>query len=660
MNPFTRPAVTLLVALVCLSASHIAVAAVEWVPVSEAEKSMEANPLDPGAGAVVLFKRGEMRLDERTAGFWLTTIETYVRIKVFNESGLKAADVSFEASRYRRFKGVEGRTILPDGKVIPLDATKVFSGKSYETGSGAVYMKTSFALPGVEPGAILEYRITQTSDGFFPPVWYFDTEELGTLESTLSVLVAPRLALAQYRMDTAFAKIDAKQTRVANGNRFDYVVRNLQPIKSEPFSIPFADQACVMLFSPFEVAFGNDSYPMLQKWNDVAREYDSWYKESLKKSKSTKDKAKEIAAKFTDEREKAQAIYNFIQQTIASTEFSGVGYIRPPDEVLADKRGDPDEINAMYITMLREVKIDADPVLIASRNKMSLNPQFPNMVQFTGLTTRIRLKNAPSKDPKDPNSYVISDPSDPAVPFGEVAWYNQGILGVAVNGSKAENAAIPLLAAENNAIETKLVSELLDDGAVEAKIESLFRGADARRFRRRFQDEPADKLEQALWDFLDMGLPESEFSETIHSDFKDTTKPATLATSLRYQLLDESEPGQLLLNPWLADRGNTPEFTATERKSAVRFDFPKTRITSSTWHLPENMTVEELPKDVSIKSDLGEFSRSCAEKDGDVVCERKFVLSKLDLQNFAEYMQAKQLFEQVAKHDQEVIVLNME
>jgi hypothetical protein len=646
--------------LLCVLSSPESRAALDWVPITEAEKALEASPLDPGAGAVVLFKRGEMRVEERTSGFWITTIETYVRIKVFNESGLKAGDVSFEANRYRRFKGVEGRTTLANGQVIPLDPQRVFSGKSFESGSGAVMMKTSFALPGAEPGAILEFRLTEASDGFYPPMWYFDTEELGTLESTLSVLVGPRLALAQYKMDTDFAKIDSKQTRVANGNRFDYVVRNLQPIKNEPYSMPFADQACVMLFSPYEVAFGNDAYPMLQKWNDVARIYDEWYKESLKKSKNVKDRAKQIAGKITDEREKAVAIYNFLQQNIQSTEFSGVGYIRPLDEVLANKRGDPDEINAMYITMLREVKIDSDPVLVASRNRMTLNAQFPNLVQFHGMATHIRLKSATVKDTKDPNCCIVTDPSDPATPFGEMAWFYQGILGLAVNGGKAENAMMPVLPAETNVIETRLVSELLDDGSVEAQIESTFKGADARRFRRNFQDVAPDKLEQELNDFLDMGLPESEFSETNHSDFKDTTKPATLSSKLTYQLLDEAEPGQLLLNPWLADRGNTPAFTASERKSAVRFDFPRVRTTTSEWRLPGGATIEELPRKVEIANDLGSFSRSCEEKEGDVVCQRKFTLTKMDLRNLAEYAQAKSFFEQVAQHDQEVIVLNIE
>ena len=47
-------------------------AAADWDPVTDAEKAMKTNPLDPGAGAVVLFKRGEIDVLEK--GFWSTKI----------------------------------------------------------------------------------------------------------------------------------------------------------------------------------------------------------------------------------------------------------------------------------------------------------------------------------------------------------------------------------------------------------------------------------------------------------------------------------------------------------------------------------------------------------------------------------------------------------
>ena len=654
----SRLASAAVICFVVLSVPGIGRAEADWDPISEDEKSMNINPMDPGSGAVVLFKRGEVRVEERTSNFWLTTMETYVRIKVFNESGLDAANISFDTNKYLRFNKVDGRTILPSGQIVPLDTTKVFRTTAYESGSGTRIQKTSFALPAAEPGAILEYRLLQTADGFYPPPWFFDTPALGTLRSSLSVLVGPRLALAQFPMDTNRNKIEAKHTRLAAGTQFNYAVKELLPIREEPYAIPFADQACVLLFSPYEVLFSDQVFPIIQKWNDVAKLLNEWYKQSLKKSKEAENRATELAGKIADARQRAETIYRFIQQNVASTEVRGVGIIRAPDEVLADKRGDPDEINSLFVTMLREVKIDADPVLVAARDAQSLTGKFPNLVQFTGMLTRIRLGN--SKGSKEGTIVVYADPADPAAAFGELAWYHQGVVGVAINGDKAEDAMIPVYSAESNTIETRLDAELKADGSVESRLESSYQGADAQSIRRHFQDEAADKIEQKIIDYLDMGLPESEFSNIEYPEFKDTDKPVVLKAELHFQLLDESGPGQLLLNPWVADRQYTPAFTSTERKSAVRFDFLKTRISTSTWRLPEGITVEELPKEVNIKSDLGEFSRACTEKDEVVSCKRKFVLNKMILQNMGEYRDAKQFFEQVAKDDQEVILLTME
>ena len=36
-----------------------------WFPVTDAEKNMKTNPLDPGSGAVVLLKRGQINVLER-------------------------------------------------------------------------------------------------------------------------------------------------------------------------------------------------------------------------------------------------------------------------------------------------------------------------------------------------------------------------------------------------------------------------------------------------------------------------------------------------------------------------------------------------------------------------------------------------------------------
>jgi hypothetical protein len=67
--------------------------------------------------------------------------------------------------------------------------------------------------------------------------------------------------------------------------------------------------------------------------------------------------------------------------------------------------------------------------------------------------------------------------------------------------------------------------------------------------------------------------------------------------------------------------------------------------------------VEQMPKEVKIDNDFGGFSRSCAQNDASVTCSRMFYLKKTLLLTNVDYAGAKKFFDEIAKDDQEVIVL---
>src|SRR5216684_2417033 len=119
-------ALSMLIVFATLSFHVSRAAAFDWAEVTEAEKSMKSNPLDPGAGAVVLFKRGQIQVLEKQSLFWTTRILTYTRIKIFNDAGREYANVSVDAPKEVRMAKIEGRTVLPTGQVIPLDSSQVF------------------------------------------------------------------------------------------------------------------------------------------------------------------------------------------------------------------------------------------------------------------------------------------------------------------------------------------------------------------------------------------------------------------------------------------------------------------------------------------------------------------------------------------------------
>src|SRR5580700_4033332 len=165
MPMVTRKALCGLIIFAALGFFVPRAAAYDWDPVTDAEKTMKASPLDPGAGAVVLFKRGQMDVIEQSSLFWTTRIQTYVRIKVFNDAGRDAADITYGHEKFFRVSRVDGRTILPSGEIIPLDSTKVFKETIYQEGKHFALLGTSFTLPSVVPGTIIEYQIEEYVDG---------------------------------------------------------------------------------------------------------------------------------------------------------------------------------------------------------------------------------------------------------------------------------------------------------------------------------------------------------------------------------------------------------------------------------------------------------------------------------------------------------------
>lgn len=116
------------------------------------ELQMTADPKAPGAAAVFLYR-------EEAANNRSHYISSYARIKVLTEKGKEWATVEVPyIAGYSAPPIIEGRTIHPDGTVIPLigKAENLLVFKSYRNHVKAAV----FNLPSVEVGSILEYKWT--------------------------------------------------------------------------------------------------------------------------------------------------------------------------------------------------------------------------------------------------------------------------------------------------------------------------------------------------------------------------------------------------------------------------------------------------------------------------------------------------------------------
>ena len=97
-----------------------AVLAESFPAVTEAERTLTSVPGSPNAAAVVLWRQGEMRMMDPAAGEASSHLIVRCRMKILKPEGAARADVAITHSAYLRLNSFEGRTVLPDGRIVPV------------------------------------------------------------------------------------------------------------------------------------------------------------------------------------------------------------------------------------------------------------------------------------------------------------------------------------------------------------------------------------------------------------------------------------------------------------------------------------------------------------------------------------------------------------
>ena len=113
MNRTYRFVCSVAMFLVVLCAAPLRPTAAEsWLPVSPEDLALKDNPASPGSRAMILYRSSDIDSKE-------SSVEEYMRIKIFTQEGVAAGDVELPFNReVVNIEDVRGRTIEPDGRVV--------------------------------------------------------------------------------------------------------------------------------------------------------------------------------------------------------------------------------------------------------------------------------------------------------------------------------------------------------------------------------------------------------------------------------------------------------------------------------------------------------------------------------------------------------------
>jgi len=134
---------------------------VAWPAIPAEDLALKDNPAKPGSSAMILIKK-QTRDDVKH------TLETFYRIKIFNDNGRRYGDIEIPyVPKTVEVSEMSARVVQADGRTFE------FKGPIYEKTivrrrTTRVMAKT-FTLPDVKPGVIIDYRYLLKSKSDAPP-----------------------------------------------------------------------------------------------------------------------------------------------------------------------------------------------------------------------------------------------------------------------------------------------------------------------------------------------------------------------------------------------------------------------------------------------------------------------------------------------------------
>jgi Tfp pilus assembly protein PilF/transglutaminase-like putative cysteine protease len=265
------------------------------------------------------------------------------------------------------------RTVKPDGRVVAADLSTAVAVRQETEGGGMPGVAvTAVAVPDLEPGDVVEYRIVKSREPLAKGRFWLEHPLLSGLPvelETVSVDVPSSAAVTMRHAAGLVPEIE----EVGDRRRYRWRV----------------EQETAGGVPETELLFGLSSF---RDWEEAG----SWFlaaQPGVGDAPAIRAKARELAGGVPGTREQALAIYHWVARSVrwVGAPFASGGYrARPADEVLRTGWGDCKDKHGLLSALLEAVGISAQPVLVSSSGELAY-PDLPAPSQFDHVVTLARV-----------------------------------------------------------------------------------------------------------------------------------------------------------------------------------------------------------------------------------------------------------------------------
>ncbi len=596
---------------------------VKFGKVSKEELEEKFYPSDSSANAAFLYKKRRTYYDYTDQEGWVVITKVHERIKIYNKDGNKWAtkNISLYTDGDNESVSIKAYTHNLVGSKI--EKNKLKNSEVYGENVNKYWNRKKFTMPNLTEGSVVEWEYTKRSPYFWniedmrfqykipvkyvdsrviiPEFFVFKNQSKGFFPIKINKSTkSSRITLKSKNRGTSSNNRTTQTT--FSQDKVDFISHitectsnNVPALLEEPYTNNMDNYLTSL---DFELTAHKPKYSTHKyyntTWEDVTKTiYNSAsFGEQLTKTSYFKDDLASIVNKTSPINEKIGKVFQFVKSKIKWNGVNGKYTYNGVKKAYKEGVGNVADINLSLVGMLREVGLNANPILVSTRSHGI--PLFPTSEGFNYVIAAVEIQD----------EVILLDATEK---YSSPNVLPQRVLNWKGRMVRKKGSSIPIgLFSKNH---TKniifMIVKIDNEGFLTGRERNSYNGLSALQYRSKYNNIAEDDI-IATFEKNKDNIEINEFEATNKED---------LSKSLTYQFGFESDNqveiigDKMYFSPllFLAEKENP--FKLEERKFPVDFGAPWEEKYSISIELPEGYILESKPENVAyeLPDNLGSY-----------------------------------------------------
>ena len=561
--------------------------------VTDEELSMTTYEKDTEAEAVVLYEEGKNYFVFKDRHI-IVVKKYYQRIKILKSEGVRHATISIpyhhNGALREEVHGIKG--ITHNGKQHMFLSDKDI----YQNDIGQYWSEYRFALPNVKKGSVITYEYSIESPFLFNLNGWDFQSDIPKIKSVYNAEIPGNYVYNRKLM--GFQKLSVNEAEV-KGNCFDfpgyvnpvdcevlrYEMEDIPAFKKEDYMLSEMNYLSRIKFELSEYyGYKGSKQKYTKSWKDVDREFknDKDIGRQYKKVSFFEEQLPDHIKNESDPLKKSKAVYQFIQKHFTWNEKYGIFRSANVKKAFDEKVGNVAEINISLINALKAAGLDAELVLLSTRNTSLPTTDYPVISDFNYIIAKLNLEN----------ETILLDATDKFAPFRILPRRALNYLGRSMDFKNSSNW-IDLHPYKKNG---QLVNALLtmdETGEISGNVSVLHKGYDYYDILKKMGRASSRE------DYITTQEQEHEIEINSYK-----IKEEDISLKETFEVLSDNtealSDNTIIFNPFIINDLKENPFKLKERSYPVDFAHPKLFQYRVSVKLPDTYEIINPPKEEKV------------------------------------------------------------